>query len=269
MVKHLIGFVGTSEAGKSSLSNYLHGTVLGKLHDNEGKPAITNWRLNEHGKLEIETDNYSPEDDKWESAFSELDVDNRSADFQMWARGSLWTYIKSFYLSWPLKRACKDLLGLNYNQIYGTGKKTETNYRWKDFLGLLNIDELGILSPDSLKANDYMSAREIMEIFGTKVIRSIDPDIYPKRLVEQLQKEHSHIGVITDIRRLNEAKILKENGCVLIRLLRGNPVNISEVDIDEIVPDFSIDNRTLTLQESCLELDKIVEILGLFKKRVE
>jgi len=261
MVKHLIGFVGTSEAGKSSLSNYLHGTVLGKLHDSEGKPAITNWRLNEYGKLEIETDNYSPEEEKWETAFTELDVDNRSADFQMWARGSLWEYIKSFYLSWPLKRACKDLLGLNYNQIYGTGKKEKTKYKWKDFSGLIKID--------SSKADDFMSAREIMEVFGTKVIRSIDQDIYPKRLVEQLQKEHSHIGVITDIRRANEAKILKENGCVLIRLLRGNPANISEADINEIEPCYTIDNRELTLAESCTRLDWIVNELEIFERPLD
>ena len=188
MVKHLIGFVGTSEAGKSSLANYLSGKVLGQLHDNEGKPAITNWRLNEHGKLEIETDNYSPEEDKWETAFTELDVDNRSADFQMWARGSLWNFCKTFSIAFNLKKCCKDLFGLSYNQIYGTGKNTETEYRWHQFEDLIDIE--------GKKSGDKLTAREFMEYVGTRIFRSIDPDIYPKRLVEQLQKEHSHMELL-------------------------------------------------------------------------
>lgn len=258
MVKHLIGFVGTSEAGKTTLSNYLHGQVLSKLHNNDGKPAISNYRLNEFGKLEIETDNYLPEDDKWETNFSELDVDNRSADFQMWARGSLWNFCKSFSLAHPLKQVCIQLLGLKYSQVHGTGKKTETEYKWSDFSDLIDVT-----------GKDYsvkLTAREVMEYFGTKIMRSIDQDIYPKRLVEQLHKEHGHIGVITDIRRFNEAKILQEQGCILIRLTRGNTANISEVDINDIKPNYVIDNINLTQAESCQSFDNIINELGLFDK---
>lgn len=268
MVKHLIGFVGTSEAGKSSLGCYLSGLVLSKLHDSDGKPAITNWRLNEHGKLEIETDNYVPEDDKWETTFSELDVDNRSADFQMWARGGLWVWAKTFSLARPMKEACKNLLGLTYNQLYGTGKNTETKYTWGNFAPFLDSTERKRIKAENL-TDVFMTAREVLVHYGTSIMRVIDPDIYVKRLAEQLQKETSHIGIVTDIRRANEAKILKENGCVLIRLLRGQEPNISEADINEVVADYTIDNKNLTLLESCEHFNSIIEELKLFEKPAE
>lgn len=265
MVKHLIGFVGTSEAGKSSLANHLSGRVLSKLHDADGKPAITGWRLNEFGKLEIETDNYSPEEDKWDKIYSELDIDNRSADFQMWARGDLWNFCKTFSLAKPLKDTCKNLLGLNYSQICGTNKNTETKYTWGNFAPLLDASERKRIKSENL-TDVLMTAREVMVVYGTLIMRVIDPDIYVNRLVEQLQKETTHIGIVTDIRRLNEAKILKENGCTLIRLLRGQTPNISESDINEIRADFTINNISLSLEESCAEFDKIVETLKLFEK---
>lgn len=264
MIKHLIGLVGTSCAGKSTLSNMTHGLILSKLHDEEGNKAISNWRLNEFGRLEIETDTYDPETQEFSPQFNELDVDNRSADFQMWARGAIWGWVKSFYLSYGLKKMCTGLLGLTYQQVYGDGKYTETQYNWGNIYRFLSKELQDKV--DHKNFDKKLTSREVMEIVGTDILRTLDPDIYVKRLVEQLAKEETHIGLVTDIRRLNEAKILKENGCILVRLTRGNPPNISEVDINEIVADYTICNDTMTQEESCLEFQKILDELKVFDK---
>lgn len=265
MVKHLIGLVGTAESGKSTLSNYLHGVVLSKLHSEDNEKAIENWRLNEFGKLEIEVDTYNPDTLAFEKQFNVLDVDNRSTDFQMWARGAFWQFIKSFYLSYPLKRVCTSLLGLRHSQVYGSEKNTETQYTWNSFAHFLSIADKKYVKDNNLE-NVRLTAREVMEYFGTRLMRGVDEEIYVKRLVEQLQNENSHIGVITDIRRLNEAKTLKENGCTLIRLLRGKEPGISEIDINDIEPDYTIDNRDITQDQSCEIFNEIMTDLKIFDK---
>ena len=266
MIKHLIGFVGTSQAGKSTLSNMTHGLILSKLHDEEGNKAISNWRLNEFGRLEIETDTYDPETQEFSPQFNELDVDNRSADFQMWARGEIWGWVKSMSIAFELKKACKGIFGLNYSQIYGNGKKTETEYTWKQFCNILQPEDVQDIKDKGL-FDVKMSGRDIMEILGSKIIRKIDEDIYIKRLIHQLKSETSHLILVTDVRRFNEARFLQENGAILIRLTRGNPKNISEVDIDDIKPNFVINNVNMTQEESCQEMNKIIEELGVFDKQ--
>lgn len=265
MIKHLIGFVGTAKAGKSTLSNYTHGCILSRLHDEEGKNAIEDWKLNDLGKLEIKVDTWNPDTKEFESQYNELDVDNRSADFQLWAKRDLWKFCKSFSLAHPLKKACMNMLGLTYQQVYGKDKYTETQYKWGDFAKLLDKSEQKRIKENNL-SDVYMTSRQVMEWFGTKVMRTLDENIYAKRLVEQLKTEDSHIGLITDIRRLNEAQLLKENGCTLIRLTRGESVDISEVDINEIVPDFTIDNVGLTMLESCEKFNEILKELKVFDK---
>ena len=70
--------------------------------------------------------------------------------------------------------------------------------------------------------------------------------------------------VICDVRFLNEAKMIKDNGGILIKIKRGNnetkDLYISEIEINQIQYDYLIDN-----DESIEELYKKIEEIELFK----
>lgn len=253
----IIAFCGTSQSGKSTCSNILHGITLQALGITE------NWRINENGLLEVFA-NILEEDGTTSKNYNVFNVDDRSGDFQVWGRSSgLWDVIKSFSIAYPLKKAIGNLLPVTKDQLFGLEKETETELLWKQLYPLLDKTAKKKVDTDNLK-DIKMSARQVMEYFGTSVLRQIDPDIFVKALVRQLDKEYTNVAVITDVRRLNEAKILKDKGAIIIRLTRGNPANISEADINEIVPDYTIDNKELTIEEMSEQLVSIINEINLF-----
>lgn len=264
MVQKIIGFCGTSQAGKSMCANFLGGTILSKLKDEDGNPVVENWRLNDLGLLEIEAD-IQEEDGTISKDFSVLSWESRDPSFAQWANAGLWRFVKPYSLATPLKENCMSAFGLTYQQIFGDQKYTETGVTWGMFSNVLDTKEKKRIKEAGL-TDTKMLARDVMEYYGTKILRGIDPDIFPKRLCEQLDADSSYVGVITDVRRLNEAKILQEKGAIIVRLLRGNPPNISEIDIDEITPSFVIDNRDLSQEETCAILADYIESIGLFSK---
>jgi len=264
MVQKIIAFCGTSCAGKSMCGNFLGGTILSKLKDEDGNPVVENWRLNELGLLEIEAD-IQEEDGTLSKDFSVLSWESRDPSFAQWANAGLWKFVKPYSLAIPIKENCILAFGLTYQQVYGDQKYTETGVTWGMFSNVLDTKEKKRIKEAGL-TDTKMLAREVMEYYGTKILRGIDPDIFPKRLCEQLDADSSYVGVITDVRRLNEAKILQEKGAIIVRLLRGNPPNISEADIEEIEPAFTIDNRNLTQEETCAILADYIESIGLFSK---
>ena len=234
------------------------------------------WRLNEQGKIEVlgkETQEDGTELDK----YMELDIENKDPGFLMWARG-IHMNCKTYSLAYPLKKACRNLLGLTKEQTdTQEGKLTETKVSWDQMSELLARTDKMKVKEDCLLGKQ-MTGREVMEYFGSKVLRRLNEDIFVDALIDQLRLDEENwkaqditenVILITDVRRLNEAKKLKEIGATIVRLKRGNQPNVSESDIDEIVPDYTISNENISLEEMCGEVTKIVKEIKLFEKREE
>lgn len=70
---------------------------------------------------------------------------------------------------------------------------------------------------------------EILQIFGTEALRNnFDTDVWVKALFESSAKdafEHGHILIISDVRFVNEADYIVNNGGILIKL-EGDPMKI-------------------------------------------
>lgn len=90
-----------------------------------------------------------------------------------------------------------------------------------------------------------MDVRKFMQILGTEVFRdSFDPDVWVKALESNLHSDDNYI--ITDVRFINEANWVKENG-ILIRInrpgLNNSDSHRSEVELDNFNDfDYVIDN---------------------------
>ena len=131
-------------------------------------------------------------------------------------------------------------LGFEKHQMYGTQKQ-------------------------KLEINQYLniSGREFLQKFGTEIGRNLLPQIIPSmqlgesiwiRLfeiyMEKIIKEYPNgCIVVSDVRFLNEADVIKKYGGYIIKIERPSDVfttelykHSSETEMTKINPDFTIDN---------------------------
>jgi len=117
-----------------------------------------------------------------------------------------------------LKRLCMSMFGLEQDQLWGN-KKEHPDLRF------VKGSHYGLSSNPS----EYWTPREIMQEVGS-FFRKIDYDFWVKVVDKSLKQQASNGSgrsdwIITDVRHLNEAWYVKENGFL---------INIVRPDADEI-----------------------------------
>ncbi len=104
----------------------------------------------------------------------------------------------------PIKAAAREWFGLTTHQVDGDQKQV-IDPRWD------------------------RTPREIMQLLGTEVARTIHPDVWARAAIARHDKRMAHPltgfrqfkgTVIADVRFLNEATLLREAGGVLIYVVR-------------------------------------------------
>jgi hypothetical protein len=193
------------------------------------------------------------------------------------------------------------VLGLTYKQCYGTDeeKNTLTKYRWEDvdvfyrwkfgdrgFViqhtgDIFKVSEHGLLNlrdkfnyyyyqmnctPLNLKSGN-MTAREVMQIFGTDLIRETFGNIWAEATIRTIKSEGRKLSLITDNRFRNETNTVLQEPCGYVIRLTRNPygnkdVHQSELDLDKFDWDrtrcFLLDNAKLSKEE---QIEKIIPTL--------
>lgn len=115
--------------------------------------------------------------------------------------------VLQFAFATSLKEACIQVLGLRYEQCYGSDsdKNTSTSYRWDGLPGWL-LEKF----PD--KAG-YMTAREVMQVFGTEIMRDcFGKDLWIKSAYDSIKRANPGVAIITDVRFANEAEHMRSWG---------------------------------------------------------
>lgn len=143
----------------------------------------------------------------------------------------------------PIKNIAK-ILGFTHSQVFGTQEQ-------------------------KLELNDYweISGRQFMQLFGTELCQTELPKHIPEmsniwcRLFEIYIKENPNVNIIvSDVRFLKEANIIKNNNGILIRIIRDSPASSdlhrSETELDLIETDFIINNN-----KDLGELKKNIELI--------
>lgn len=146
----------------------------------------------------------------------------------------------------PLKQILLHL-GFEHEELYGTGQqKLVKNKHWG------------------------YSGREAMQKIGTELFRESLPKILPKmeriwiRLFEiDCEEKGDKNYILSDIRRLDEADAIRKLGGVIIRTVKTvNDFNekyrqhSSETEIDQIVPDFILDNDKNSIESARKTIDE-------------
>ena len=143
----------------------------------------------------------------------------------------------------PLKQdICINILGLTYDQCYGSDddKNTMTDLWW-----------------DGVQ----LTARQAMEIIGTKIFRALKTNVWVDATINKIKKENVDLAIISDCRFPNEVEAVKNSGGLNIRLdldpFHAN--SISENSLDQNVYDWSnfdiiIKNSKMTIEEKNKEI---------------
>ncbi len=169
----------------------------------------------------------------------------------------------------PIKEFCINVIGLTKQQVYGTDedKNSPTHIMWDNMPKEIRT-RYGTIQGDikvsrtlydwvRTPAKGPMTAREVMQIFGTDVMRTFfNFDIWAE--APFAKKWNEDIVIIDDCRFPNEADIALKNNAILIRLLR-NPLedtHVSEMALD----DYDISKYNYTIDNSVYEDTKPLEM---------
>lgn len=131
----IIAFAGRKQSGKNTCSNFLHGMEMTALE------LIDYFKINEetNGKLLVPM---VLNDEYGEGIF---DLENKSHEMVSYLNERVWPWIKAYSFADNLKqKVCIDVLGLSWEQCYGTDeqKNSLTHLKWEDMPGVITTDRL-------------------------------------------------------------------------------------------------------------------------------
>ena len=145
--------------------------------------------------------------------------------------------IKLYNFADPLKTLCIDILGLNYDQCYGTdAQKNEiVNCYWD---------------------NHQLTAREALQIVGTDIFRRMQENVWAESTVRRINRDKPDIAIIGDCRFPNEVDVVKKAGGMVIKLTR-NPHNSSHDSETALDPnrydqskfDMVLNNESISIEQ--------------------
>lgn len=241
MKTKIIAFSGKKQSGKTTCANFIYGLYLSQIN------AFETVTVNKQGLLEIvkkDDDNvFIVDPPRYYQKLDGCDV------YILNVIEQISKYIKIYSFADPLKLdICMNILGLTYDQCYGTDdqKNTETHIKWQD---------------------KYLSSREVMQFVGTDLFRKMFENVWPSSAIRKIQKDSPGIALITDCRFPNEVQAIRENGGTVVRLTRNE--NSSSDHISENVLnrenfdwnmfDYIIDNKDMTILEQCNAVHEIIK----------
>lgn len=239
----IIGISGRKQSGKNTAANFINGQILKSLN------MIEDFFINDDGQLIVNTS-----DSNGNEGYGIFDIIRKDPEFISYAEKELWPYVKIYHFADMLKELCINLFGLSVSQVYGSDidKNTLTKIRWENIPGVSN------------QSFGPMTAREFLQYFGTTIVRQIYDNAWVDSTIKRILSEDSKIAIVPDIRFPNEVEAIKKNNGIVIRLTRSidqtNHPSESSLDRDKYDWsnfDFVIDNNNISIENFCVELNKI------------
>jgi hypothetical protein len=171
-----------------------------------------------------------------------------------------------------LKEFCVDVLGLTKKQCYGSDddKNSLTHMKWEDMPGVITPDQIESFSRFETSGGWFlinedfedlgliiherrsMTAREVLQYFGTGICRKMYPNVWVDATIRQIQKDNWDFALIADCRFRNEAEAIQKVGGKVIGFTRRpfpEDNHSSEVDLIGYPFDALIDNRDMSVDK--------------------
>lgn len=151
----------------------------------------------------------------------------------------------------PLKQMCIDILGLTYDQCYGTDQQK---------------NELVNCSWD----NKQLSAREVLQLVGTEMFRTMQHNVWADATLRKINNDQYALSLIADCRFPNEVEAIKNSGGIVIKLCRNlyssdhaSEIALDTENYDQNNFDLIIDNQTLNIEEQNILIYKFLQNKGI------
>jgi hypothetical protein len=91
------------------------------------------------------------------------------------------------------------------------------------------------------RAKDHVpGVRETLQRLGTDVVRELDPDLWVRAALAQIDERPWGV-VVTDVRFPNEADAIRDRGGILVRITRPGPVDPDEHKTERALDDYAED----------------------------
>jgi len=178
-------------------------------------------------------------------------------------KGSYPPYVMMAFAN-ELKLRCQAAFELTWEQLWGDDKEKYDN-RYPKARGPLPFcagnrdDGKGL---EVLEERKFWTAREIMQDYGA-FYRTIDNEFWVKNLFRVIEdKEYTNV-IVTDVRYINEADYILNNGGYVIRVERENKDTVhneqhpSEVELDgygrfdyTVINNWTLDHLKLAASET-------------------
>ena len=191
----ILGFAGKKQSGKNTCCNFLQ---MLKFHE---YGVCKNASLNEQGQILVSDlfgETVSGSD--WIPLTEEyVDISQLLESFRP---------CKIYAFADVLKEFAVDVLGLEYNQVYGTNeeKNSPTHLLWE------NMPTGNNKGP--------MTGREILQYFGSDICRKMYENIWFDACIRRIRKDKPELALISDVRFPNEIKGVQNEGGVVFGLPR-------------------------------------------------
>ncbi len=240
----IIAFSGKKQSGKNTSANFIYAFFLvnsGLFKDIAISPRGTILATKNTDDILREIDI-----NKYYHNVGDIDGDILSLIYK------LSSVIKIYSFADILKKdICMNVLGLTYEQCYGTDEEknqlTELTYQGKQLTG-----------------------RDVMQLIGTDFFRAVKPNVWPEATLQKIVAEQTQIALITDCRFPNEVDAVKNHGGKVVRLTRQLPStneqeeHISEKILDKTTYDWSnfdyvIDNADMSIEDQCKAIYHMME----------
>lgn len=269
---NILAFSGRKQSGKNTAYNFLLGVTLLRLSVVRGKIEIK-----DDGKLWV-SDLFGDEALAGIARF----VEDRSEKIDYFNNNYVYPFIRNYSFADLLKQTvCIDLLGLSWEQCYGTDdqKNSLTHLRWEDMPGVITNKNnwstyTAAIQEWGLKINEpgQMTAREVMQFTGTEIFRKMYHNVWAQSTVNRILKDESKFAVITDCRFPNEVEAVQKAGGKVIRFNRcpyPDDDHDSETALDPVNYDWNnfdavIDNSNMSISDQNGAVYKTLESWGWF-----
>ena len=232
----ILGFAGKKQSGKNTCCNFLQ---MLKFHE---YGVCKNASLNEQGQILVSDlfgETVSGSD--WIPLTEEyVDISQLLESFRP---------CKIYAFADVLKEFSVDVLGLEYNQVYGTNeeKNSPTHLLWE------NMPTGNNKGP--------MTGREVLQYFGSDICRKMYENIWFDACIRRIRKDNPELALISDVRFPNEITGVQKEGGIVFGLPRdivnGKDTHTSEqVDLslcDYLLPEGDIDTTTKALYKIITE----------------
>ena len=247
----ILGFAGKKQSGKNTCCNFLQ---MLKFHE---FGVCKNATLNQSGQIMVS--------DLFGETVSDVEMFPLSEEYvDISQLLQNFGACKIYAFADTLKEFAVDVLGLEYNQVYGTNqeKNSPTHLRWENMPGIVTKKVFTQSSyvgyEDEITGITYhepgpMTGREVLQYFGSDVCRNMYENIWFDACIRRIRKDNPELALISDVRFPNEIKGLQEEGGIVFGLPRDlfNDSHKSEqVDLslcDYILPEGDIDITTKAL----------------------